>query len=457
MVDSGRHSASRGKRRGRQGGHRHGAVNLQLVAATVLHGVIDEGRSLDRALEIEAEKLPEERLSQLRELSFGGCRHFVMLDGLLRLLMSKPIRARERIVHFLLVVGLYQLEHQRTPDHAAVDETVAALSGGRLSWARGLVNGVLREFIRKRDSGELASLREQLSPEVQSGFGPFLYEAITRSWPDYASQVFAASIARPPLTLRINRARTDRDTYLELLSQAGIEATATAHSPDGVTVDKPVAVTGLPMFGEGWASVQDESAQLCTAQMQLQPSLTVLDGCAAPGGKTCAMLEAVPSITLTAVDLPARIQPVRDNLKRLGLEAEIQESSLHEHGAWSDDRQWQRVLLDVPCSGSGVIRRHPDILHRRVEGDLEQFAEQQLALLQTAWVLLARGGMLLYVTCSVMREENEDVIAQFLAQRQDAEVRPIEDLEGIDCRYGRQRLPGVHPGDGFYYCRLGKL
>lgn len=211
------------------------------------------------------------------------------------------------------------------------------------------------------------------------------------------------------------------------------------------------------MFAEGWVSVQDESAQLCTGEMFLAPGQRVLDACAAPGGKTCAVLEAEPLVKLTAVDLPERIETIKQNLARVGLQAELRDSGLEEYSDWWDGKYYDRILLDVPCSGTGVIRRHPDIRHRRQQGDFERFSAQQLDLLEDAWPMLAGSGMLLYVTCSIMPAENDEVIRQFIARHSDASVQLIDTIAGINTEYGIQRLPGVHSGDGFYYCRLNKL
>jgi len=433
---------------------------VQLVAAGVLRDVIDRGKSLDRVLESESERLQAERRARLRELCYGGCRYYALLNGILGQLLSRPVRSKERVVHFLLVIGLYQLEFLRIPDHAAVDETVASLNAGRLSWARGLVNGVLREYIRLRGSDRLVEIHEALTPAERASVSEYLFAAIQRSWPQHAEAICAASIARPPMTLRVNRQKITRDLYLERLAGCQFGAEATVDSPDGVTLNQPAMVFDLPMFDQGWVSVQDESAQLCTGLLRLEPDAVVLDACAAPGGKTCAMLEAMPSIRMTALDLPERVAAIHENLQRIGLEAEVRDCGLpiqDVDGDWPGDREWQRILLDVPCSGSGIIRRHPDILHRRQEGDLAQFADQQLALINSAWPLLAKGGLMLYCTCSILAEENDDVIGRFMETCSDGKILPISQVPGIDTRYGRQRLPGVHPGDGFFYCLIGKL
>ena len=430
--------------------------NLQLVAAHVVRNVVDQGRSLDRTIEHESKRLRNEQHAQLRETAYGGVRHYSYFDGVLGVLLEKPIRRKDRMVHFLLVIGMYQIRYMRTPDHAAVNQTVGALAASKQSWARGLVNGVLRNFLRIVKNNGLGEIEKKLSNAQRMAFPEFIYQSVRTSWPDQADSIFTASNQKPPFVLRTNKQKTTRQNYLSLLESHDIAATPTAESDYGIVLDQPRAVEALPMFQEGWVSVQDESAQLCTQQMLLEPGMTVLDGCAAPGGKACAMLEAEPDIRLTAVDLPERVEAIEQNLVRLGLTANIRDMGLEEYGDWWDGEPWDRILLDVPCSGSGVIRRHPDIRHRRQPGDLARFASQQFTLLQTAWDMLARGGRLLYVTCSIFDEENDDVIDAFLKQTEDADNDPVS-LGGEVTRQGIQRLPGVHQGDGFYYCRLVKL
>ena len=430
--------------------------NLQLVAAHTLRNVVDQGRSLDRTLETESQRLDSEQRPMLHEMAYGGLRFYSYFDGLLAQLISKPIRRKDRMVHFLLIVGLYQIKHMRTPDHAAVNQTVKALAASKQSWAKGLVNGVLRQFLRELEKDDLASLETKLTPAQRIAFPPFLYTSICDAWPDACEKILNESNQKPPLTLRVNQQKTTREQYLELLAENNIEAIPTEESVLGLVVTQPRPVAELPMFNEGWVSVQDESAQLCAQLMDLDSGMRVLDGCAAPGGKTCAMLEAEPSLQVTAVDLPERVSGIEENLRRLGLQAVIRDMGLEEYSDWWDKQPWDRILMDVPCSGSGVIRRHPDIRHRRQPGDLERFASQQLDLLNTAWEILADSGLLLYVTCSILPQENDEVIEGFLERHTNAIHLPVDAAGGVVTRFGRQRLPGVHSGDGFYYCLLSK-
>jgi 16S rRNA (cytosine967-C5)-methyltransferase len=432
-------------------------LNVQLCAAHILRDVIDQGRSLDKTLRSQAVRTAASQRPLLQELAYGGCRHYYYLDGLMARLLAKPIRKKDRMVHFLLVIGLYQLAFMRTPNHAVVNQTVKALEASRQSWARGLLNGVLREYLRRKEGDEISAMEQSLTPSQNCAFPPFLYQAISDCWADQAAEIFAASNQKPPMTLRINKQKTTRKDYLSLLNSRQMPALQTLDCDTGLVMKQPTTVDKLPMFAEGWVSVQDESAQLCTAALLLQPGLRVLDACAAPGGKTCAILESEPGIQLTAIDLPERVEGIRQNLERTGLQAEIQDAGLEQFADWWDGKPWDRILLDVPCSGTGVIRRHPDIRHRRLPGDFERFARQQLDLLNIAWPMLGKSGILLYVTCSIMTIENDQVIENFVAGNENVTVEPINHIQGLETRYGLQRLPGVHDSDGFYYCRLRKL
>jgi len=423
-------------------------VSAHLAAARAVLEVVDRGRSLEAALAVHDR---DGRRAWLREVAAGGCRHYHRFDAMLARLMKTPLKTRDRVVHFLLINACHQLEHMRMPDHAALSESVEAVKGTSFAWAAGLINAVLRNFLDKR-----ARLHDGLGEAARAAFPEWLHREIRAHWPAQCAEIFAASNCKPPLTLRINRLKTGRDEYLALLARAGIAAAPTADSALGVTLESPLPVTEIPGFASGLASVQDESAQLAAPAAALRAHMRVLDGCAAPGGKTGALLEAQPQLRLTAVDLPGRTGAVEQNLTRLGLRAEVVAADLRDP-AWARGRSFDLALLDAPCSGSGVIRRHPDIKHRRRAGDIARFALQQSQLLSRVWALLADGAALLYVTCSILPAENDAVAAQFIAQQPDARAAPFAAAPcGIATDFGVQRLPGVHAGDGFYYCLLKK-
>ncbi len=419
-------------------------MSVTLTSAQILEAVIDRKVSLDTAIE-EAEK--GERQPRVRECAYGCCRHYVEYDDLLGSMLERPVRKKDRLLHFLLVAGMYQLEHMAAPDHAVVNETVGSLKK-RFAWARKFVNGVLREFARRRDSGNLA--------HSGSAYPDAIVEMIRDDWPEEWQTILDASDERPPLTLRVNARKTSRETYCRELDALGIAHTRTPDSDLGVVLDTAVNVEEIPGFSTGQVSIQDESAQLVTTALDLAPGQRVLDGCAAPGGKTGLVLESAVDLEVVAVDRPQRVNAIGENLRRLGYQATILGEPLEKVAQnWSDEL-FQRVLLDVPCSGTGVMRRHPDIRFHREPGDIDRFQAMQLDILGAGWSLLEAGGRLLYVTCSVLDAENDGVIGKFTRGRSDFELQFADQIPGLKTTYGIQRLPGIHSGDGFYYAILLK-
>ena len=423
-----------------------------MTGALVLQRVVDAGQSLERALELEVESF-QGNTSALMELAFGGCRHYIFLDGILSKLLSVPIKRKHRLLHFLLIGALYQKEFMRIPDYAVVNETVACLDGTRLVWGKKLVNGVLRNFIRSREN----VIRSLGSGHITGGFPRHLYDLIGNDWPDYLDRIVAGSNRKPPLTLRVNQRISSRAEYESCLTQRGVGFAPVADGQPGLTLDTPLPVNDIPGFVDGRVSVQDESAQLVATALELSDGQRILDGCAAPGGKTGLILEAVSgTVDLVAVDLPQRVPAIRENLERLKLNARVVAADLTRAELWWDGKPFDRILLDAPCSGSGVIRRCPDIKHHRRLSDIEQFAGLQCAMLDSVWPLLASEGLLLYVTCSIFRAENDQVIEKFVNRNDDYELQCLGEEFGIATQFGRQRLPGVHAGDGFYYASIRK-
>ncbi len=436
-------------------------MQLTMAAARVLRGVIDQGLALDRAVE-ELVADFNGNLSELKEITFGGCRFYIYLERIVSALLQKPIKERDRIVHFLLVCALYQIEFMRVPDYAVVNESVDSLENTRQSWAKSLTNAVLRNFIRKK-ARIIQSIKQQHSQHehIIQAFPQHLYDRIKRDWAKDYPAIISASNEKPPLTLRINQQLTSRSDVEAEFQKKGMDYRLTDNDL-GIILSNPIAVNQIPGFAQGLLSVQDESAQIIVEAMSLSPGQRLLDGCAAPGGKTCLMLESQADLAvLLAVDLPDRISAIQHNLERLKLhqrnpQTTLIAADLLNPSAWWDGQQFDRILLDAPCSGSGIIRRHPDIKHRRRLSDIEKFADQQLAMLNSVWPLLKPGGKMLYVTCSIFRTENDDVIARFIQERADFELQCLNEKFGMASVFGRQRLPGVHSGDGFYYCGLHK-
>mgnify|MGYP005816837217 CR=1 FL=1 len=429
------------------------APDLRAAAACVIAAVVQRGQSLSTALPAQANTVAARDRPLLHELCYGTLRWHPRLAAIIAQLMVKPLKARDADLHALIACALYQLEHTRVPPHAALHAAVAACAGLGKPWAKGLVNALLRRFQRER-----AQLDSALAADTsyRTAHPPWLAEAFRRDWPEQAEALMAANNDRAPMTLRVNRTRGTRAAYLERLAAAGIPATPTAHSPDGIRLAVPRAVTELPGFDAGLISVQDEAAQLCAALLAPQPGQRVLDACCAPGGKTGHLLELEPGIgELVAIDNDAeRLQKVAANLSRLGLNAHLLAADAGATAAWWDGVPFDRILLDAPCSATGVLRRHPDIKLLRRPGDIATLAATQARLLAGLWETLARGGRLLYATCSVLRAENDAVVMAFAAARSDVRVRPLADHPGLATAAGRQWLPAVGGNDGFYYALL---
>lgn len=425
-------------------------MNARVIAAQALGRVLGEGESLATVLPSAlAHADPGER-GLLQELCYGVCRWQPQLRFLLDRLLARPLAPGEQVIRGLLLAGLYQLWHLRVPEHAAVAETVAAVRPLRKPWAAGLVNAVLRSALRRR--AELEALIEA-DAEARAAHPRWLLDWLRRDWPDDWPAIVAANNVRPPFTLRINRLRLDREAYRQRLA-AGYDA-GPAAVETALTLSTPTDPAILPGFAEGWVSVQDAGAQLAASLLAARPGQRVLDACAAPGGKTGHLLECVPDLDLTALDCDAgRLERVRDTLTRLRLNARLLAGDARRPMDWWDGALYDRILLDAPCSATGVIRRHPDIKLLRRESDVAALAERQQALLTELWPLLRPGGRLLYVTCSVLRAENERVVAAFLAAHPDAHEQPIVAGWGCALSHGRQILPGEGGMDGFYYAAL---
>jgi 16S rRNA (cytosine967-C5)-methyltransferase len=398
-------------------------------------------------------QVAERDRSLLQQLCYGTLRHAPRLEALLEGLLNKPLRDKDSDIQGLLLCGLYQLENTRIPDHAAVASTVGAVTVLKKPWARGMTNAVLRRFLRERDS-----LAAGLAEAAAASHPEWLYRALLEQWPAAAPHIIAANNLQPPMTLRIHTGRISRQAYIDKLAERGIEARAGKLSPQAVYLARPCDVSGLPGFAEGEASVQDESAQLAATLLRAAPGERVLDACAAPGGKTCHLLELQPALAeVVAMDVDeARLQKVAQNLLRLRLQATLLVGDARRPGKSLEPASFDRILVDAPCSATGVIRRHPDVkLLRRAE-DIDQLALLQLQILQGLWPLLKPGGALLYATCSVLAQENTGVLTRFLAQCPDAEPVLLEGSWGEVAGLGRQLLPSALAGDGLFYAMLHK-
>ncbi len=426
-------------------------TTARIVAASALAEVIRTGCSLDAALAPLQERLENPRDRALaREIASGTARWYFELKTILDRLVERPVRQSR--VRAVLMTGLYQLRHTRIPSHAAISESVETVRRLGQPRAAGLINAVLRRYQRETDACNAAVAA---SPVAQFATPGWLVESLRKDWPDDSDRLLRAGNERAPMWLRINRRRTDRDSYLSLLAEQADQAGKTSpFCETAVRLEAPLPVDRVPGFSDGLVSVQDAGAQLAAGLLDLEPGMRVLDACAAPGGKTCHILEST-DVAVTAVDNDAaRLERVQENLSRLGLDAALIAGDAGNPADWWDGRPFDRILLDVPCSATGVMRRHPDIKLLRRAGDVPVLAAQQASLLQAAWPMLAGGGRLVYATCSVLRAENSGVLTTFLDAQPGANARTIAADWGRKDGPGRQILTGEAGMDGFYYSCL---
>ena len=431
-------------------------MNPRLAAAKALTAVLNGKASLNSSLPLQLDKVEARDRGLTQDLAFGTARWYPRLSALANKLLQKPFKAADADVEALLLVGLYQLLYTRIPAHAAIGETVGCADKLKKPWAKGLLNAVLRNA--QRDSEALLAELEH-DPVVRTAHPRWLQKSLKAFWPEQWEAICAANNAHPPMILRVNRRHKTRDQYLQLLAESDVQAQPCVYSRDGIVLAEACDVRNLPGFAEGWISVQDEAAQLAADLLDLAPGQRVLDACCAPGGKTCHILEAEPQLAgVVAVDLEAkRLARVRENLERLGLSAELIAADGRDTATWWDGKPFQRILLDAPCSATGVIRRHPDIKLTRQPDDIAALASLQGELLDAMWQTLEVGGILLYATCSTLPTENTEVIEAFLARTPGARELDIAGQFGIKQPHGRQLLAQEGGHDGFYYAKLIKI
>ncbi|MGE8496977.1 MAG: 16S rRNA (cytosine(967)-C(5))-methyltransferase RsmB [Pseudomonas sp.] len=428
-------------------------MNPRLAAAKALAAVLAGKASLGSSLPPLLDKVDARDRALAQDLAFGTARWQPRLSLLADKLLQKPLTDRD--VEALLLIGLYQLFYTRIPAHAAIGETVGCADKLKKSSAKGLLNAVLRNAQRDGDT-IIASLDRD--PVLHTAHPRWLQKQLKAFWPEHWQAICTANNAHPPLILRVNRRHGSRDAYLDELRRVGFEAEACPFSRDGIRLLEACDVTTLPGFAEGRVSVQDEAAQLAADLLELAPGQRVLDACCAPGGKTCHLLEAEPALAgVVAVDLEEkRLVRVRENLRRLNLDAKLIAADARAVDQWWDGQAFQRILLDAPCSATGVIRRHPDIKLTRQPEDITALAQLQGEMLDALWPTLAVGGILLYATCSTLPTENTEVIEAFLARTSGARELAIAGSFGLPQPHGRQLLAQVDGHDGFYYAKLIK-
>ncbi|HEU0277101.1 MAG TPA: 16S rRNA (cytosine(967)-C(5))-methyltransferase RsmB [Rhodanobacteraceae bacterium] len=435
-------------------GHGTHAPDTRALAAEVLAAVALGGNSLRERLQPAQARLPDVRdRALLTALANEGARWWLRFDQALDDLLQRPLRQREPALHALLVLGLVQLEILHLPPHAAVAATVDATRALKRDGLAKLANAVLRRWLRERDA---LNIRLDREATTRTAHPRWLVDRLAHDWPEGVDGLLAANNVPTPPMLRVNRRRGTREALLAALVQAGQPATLHAFLADAVMLPAHIDITHLPGFSAGDFSVQDGAAQIAVDLLDLVDGARVLDACAAPGGKACHALERA-RVRLTAIDAaPARAATIRGNLARLGLACDVRVADAGNPSTWWDGQPFDRILLDAPCSATGVIRRHPDIkLHRRAT-DIAPLARGQAHLLGALWPLLAPGGRLVYATCSVLRDENEHVVQAFLAAEPAARTIAFTLPVGRAAGAGWQILPGEGGLDGMFYTVLAK-
>ena len=415
--------------------------------------VVGPGRSLDEALSIVLDKaanMDDRDRALCRALAFGVCRWYFALRPVIAGYLKKPFKQKDKDLEMILLMGLYQIVIMEVDHHAAVNETVKLTLQQNKSWAKGLVNAVLRGIVRD----------EVLIGEdfAQNSYPKWFYEQVSNDWPDQSKSILAAGNDRAPMSLRLDTRQLAMNDYLQRLADQSIGANAHKLVSSAVVLDKPCNVDQLPGFASGAVSVQDPAAQLAATLLDCEPQMRVLDACAAPGGKTMHLLQSTDELKLVALDQDkSRLELVAEDLKRVGRSAQLICGDASNPEDWFEGQLFDRILADLPCSGSGVVRRHPDIKLLRRASDIDKLIDLQRSILAAIWPLLKPGGMLLYSTCSIFKDENERQIERFVQSHENAELIGPKSVQWGDQRPGGcQILPGTHNMDGFFYACLRK-
>ena len=421
--------------------------NIRALCAKAIFAVLEEGQSLSTALASFNHQVADKDKALVQEICFGVMRVLPELDFYIHNLMSKVLTGKNRILHYLLLTGLYQILYTRIPEHAAVGETVGAVNDLKKTQLKGVINGVLREFLRQQASLKQKFQQDSKQQISQTLHPRWLLNRLKSAYPEQWQAIVNANNQKPPMWLRVNLNHYSVSEYQQLLEKQQIASESFADIPCAIRLNTAVNVTKLPFFAEGAVTVQDLSAQYAAYLLAPKNGEQILDMCAAPGGKTTHILELAPTANVLAVDVDAnRVKRIDENLTRLKQHAQVKVGDGLTPEKWCDGCQFDRILLDAPCSATGVIRRHPDIKWLRRDSDITQLTELQYAILTRIWPYLKTGGTLVYATCSVLPEENKLQIARFLQQTPNAKQQG--EL--------RQFLPTELAGDGFFYAVLRK-
>ncbi|MFD2165811.1 16S rRNA (cytosine(967)-C(5))-methyltransferase RsmB [Thalassotalea euphylliae] len=424
--------------------------NIRAVAARICFSVVDQGKSLSELIPQASSEVAAKDKGLLQEICYGVLRHLPELEYQVQQLMDKPLKGKQRVCHFLLLVGIYQVKYTRIPDHAAVSETVSATLALKHKYLKALVNGVLRSYLRNKDVSTHSP-----SDAITYNHPSWLIKKLKAGYADTWQDILTANMERPPMWLRANALQVSVEAYQQELLNTEVAVSDIEEKSGAIQLSHAVDVTKLPGFEQGRASVQDAAAQQSARLLDCQPGDVVLDCCAAPGGKTCHLLEHTPEIKrLTALDIEEnRLARVQENLDRIGLQAKLVAADATNTDAWWDGELFDRILLDAPCSATGVIRRHPDIKWLRKPEDIDVLASLQRSIFEKMWSLLKPGGTLVYATCSVLPQENAEQVQAFIEQHQDAELIALPEY---NTQAGWQILPGEQNMDGFFYAKLKK-
>ncbi|MEH0690005.1 16S rRNA (cytosine(967)-C(5))-methyltransferase RsmB [Vibrio cholerae] len=424
-------------------------MNVRAAAANVIFQVVDKGQSLSHALPAAQKTIKPRDHALLQEICYGALRYLPRLESIANELMDNPLKGKKRVFHHLILVGIYQLSFMRIPSHAAVAETVEATKTLRGPSLRGLINAVLRNYLRNQEELDAFATSHNAG---KYGHPNWLLKLLQEHYPEQWERIVEANNQKAPMWLRVNRQHHTRDQYIAYLNDENIEFTLHPEAADAIKLAKPCDVTLLPGFDRGWVSVQDAAAQLSVDYLQPQEGELILDCCAAPGGKTAHILEHTQDTEVVAIDAdPTRLNRVHDNLERLQLRADVICGDARYPHQWWQGEQFDRILLDAPCSATGVIRRHPDIKWLRRADDIEALSALQSEILDAMWQQLKAGGTLVYATCSIAPQENVEQVRAFLSRTSDAQLIGSEESQP-----GRQILPGEEDMDGFYYAVLKK-
>ncbi len=451
---------------------------LSAIAATaaIVNQVVSEKKSLPECLSDQQQHFISSDAAKIQAYCYNVLRRYEFYQFIANTLLTKKLKNKDQDIYHLIISGIMLLNEGNLPAHAAINETVNVTKKSKKSWSKNLVNALLRRY--QREQQELHKLAEKnpvsnyccpewLLKKIQSDYSGKDTDTGEKIW----KIILKANLAHPPMSLRVNKLVQSRKTYLKLLTNENITASACKLTQHGILLDQAVMVEKLPLFTKGAVSVQDSAAQLSAELLQPQAGEKILDACAAPGGKTLHLLESCPELDkLIAIDISAkRLEKVLQNIRRIApkYDSKIQlvAADAGNIEQWWDQVPFDRILLDAPCSATGVIRRHPDIKRLRQAADIDELVKTQQSLLENLWPILKSGGILLYATCSVLAEENSQQIKRFLSTHNDAQSIDFDVSWGSKNEYGRQLLPTLNNNeiknngrnsDGFYYCLLQK-